>query len=274
MKDGKMEIDIKHCNNITVAKITIETSKLNIKFAPNGTGKSTISKAIQFASTNNKQALAELLPFKCRENNPDKIKPEVIGVEHFDSIMCFNEEYVKKFTFQADELVSNSFDIFIRTEAYQAKERDIQAFTNAVQQQFANDGDLEAFLANFKELSGAFKVTTGGGLAKTSTGAKALSSANKIDHIPLGLESYQPFIQSPNCVSWIDWQAKGHKEFSELSDSCPFCTGDSTGKKEQIAKVGQEYDKNLIKNLVGIIEVINKLGEFFFRFCSREVRRH
>jgi hypothetical protein len=34
-------------------------------------------------------------------------------------------------------------------------------------------------------------VTTGGGLAKTSTGAKALSSANKIDHIPLGLESYQ-----------------------------------------------------------------------------------
>src|SRR5690606_19684688 len=33
--------------------------------------------------------------------------------------------------------------------------------------------------------------------------------------------------------------------------------------KEQIAKVSQEYDKNLIKNLVSIIEVINKLGEFF-----------
>ena len=112
----------------------------------------------------------------------------------------------------------NSFDIFIRTEAYKEKERDIQALTSAVQQQFANNPNLEALLADLKELSGAFKVTANGGLAKTSTGAKALSSANKIDHIPQGLEHYRPFIQSPKSVTWIDWQAKGHKEFSELSE--------------------------------------------------------
>lgn len=258
-----MEIDIRHCNNFTSAKVSIEAGKLNIKFAPNGTGKSTISKAIQFASAKDDQALAELLPFKFRGENPNNIKPEVVGVEQFDSIMCFNEEYVSKFTFQPDELVSNSFDIFIRTEAYKEKERDIQALTNAVQQQFANNPDLETLLANLKELSSAFKVTASGGLAKTSTGAKALSGANKIDHIPKGLEHYQPFIQSPKSVNWIDWQTKGHKEFSELSDSCPFCTSDSAGKKEQIAKVSKEYDKNLIKNLVSIIEIINKLGEFF-----------
>jgi ABC-type hemin transport system ATPase subunit len=88
-----MNIEIKQCNNITVAKVVIEPGKLNIKFAPNGTGKSTISKAIQFASANNQQALAELLPFKFRENNPNKIISEVIGVEHYESVMCFNEEY-------------------------------------------------------------------------------------------------------------------------------------------------------------------------------------
>ena len=258
-----MEIEIKQCNNIEAAKIAIEPAKLNIKFAPNGTGKSTISKAIQFASADNQQALTELLPFKLRDNNPDNIKPEVVGIEDFDSIMCFNEEYVNKFTFQPDELVSNSFDIFIRTEDYKKKELYIQEVTSAVKQQFANNSDLEALLANLKELSGAFKVTASGGLAKTSTGAKALSRANKIDHIPKGLEPYQPFIQSTKSVTWIDWQAKGHKEFSALSDSCPFCTSDSTDRKEQIAKVSQEYDRNLIKNLVGVIDVINKLGEYF-----------
>lgn len=258
-----MEIDIKHCNNITSAKVFIEAGKLNIKFAPNGTGKSTISKAIQFASARDEQALAELLPFKFRDGNPDNIKSEVIGIEHFDSIMCFNEDYVSKYTFKPDELVSNSFDIFIRSDTYKKKEREIQAFTSAVQQQFANNPDLERLLANLKELSAAFKVTATGSLAKSSTGAKALSTANKIDHIPQGLEHYQPFIQSTKSVTWIDWQAKGHKEFSALSDSCPFCTSDSTSKKEQIAKVSQEYDKNLIKNLVGIIDVINKLGDFF-----------
>lgn len=258
-----MDIEIKNCNNITMANVAIVPSKLNIKFAPNGTGKSTISKAIQYAVTGDEKALADLLPFKFRNENLDNTQPGVLGIENIKSVLCFNEEYVNKFTFQPEELVSNSFDIFIRTDSYQEKERDIETFTSLVKQQFANNSELEALISNLNELSRAFKVTASGGLAKTSTGAKALSSSNKIDHIPEGLQPYQPFIQSSNCVNWIDWQAKGHKEFSDLSDSCPFCTSDSTSKKEQIANVSKEYDKNLIKNLVSVIDVINKLGEYF-----------
>ncbi|QBL10451.1 hypothetical protein E0Z06_13390 [Rheinheimera sp. D18] len=64
-----MDIEIKNCNNITMAKVAIVPSKLNIKFAPNGTGKSTISKAIQYAVTGDEKALFELLPFKFRNEN-------------------------------------------------------------------------------------------------------------------------------------------------------------------------------------------------------------
>ena len=41
-----MLLEIKNCNNIDKASIEIETGKLNIKYAINGTGKSTIAKAI------------------------------------------------------------------------------------------------------------------------------------------------------------------------------------------------------------------------------------
>lgn len=258
-----MDIEIKNCNNITMAKVAIAPSKLNIKFAPNGTGKSTISKAIQYSITGDETALSELLPFKFRNENLSNTQPEVLGIESIENVLCFTEDYVNKFTFKPEELVSNSFDIFIRTDAYQEKERDIEVFTSLVKQQFANNSELESLLSNLNELSRAFKITVSGGLAKTSTGAKALSSSNKIDHIPEGLQPYQPFIQSSNCVNWIDWQAKGHKEFSGLTDACPFCTSDVTSKKEQIANVSKEYDKNLIKNLVSVIDVINKLGEYF-----------
>lgn len=37
---------IKNCNNIKEASIVIEEGNLNIKFAINGTGKSTIAKAL------------------------------------------------------------------------------------------------------------------------------------------------------------------------------------------------------------------------------------
>lgn len=258
-----MEIDIKHCNNIDTAKISIGEGKLNIKFAPNGTGKSTIAKAIQVAASGDDNALLELMPFKYRDSNPDNCKPEVGGLESIANIMCFDEEYVKKFNFKPEELVSNSFDIFIRTDAYKAIEEEIKELVQAIQNQFANNSDLEALIANLKELSGAFKVTASGSLSKSSTGMKGLSGGNKLEHIPTGLESYKPFIQSPKCVNWIDWQAKGHKEFSDLSESCPFCTTDSSDKKEQIAKVSEEYDKNIIKNLISIIDVIERLGEYF-----------
>lgn len=46
-----MDIEISHCNNIDKACITLSENKLNIKFAPNGTGKSTISRAIMHSVT-------------------------------------------------------------------------------------------------------------------------------------------------------------------------------------------------------------------------------
>ncbi|MFO3392210.1 AAA family ATPase [Legionella pneumophila serogroup 8] len=258
-----MNVEIQNCNNIDSANITITENRLNIKFAHNGTGKSTIAKALLCCSTGDKAALADLLPFKYRESNPDNIKPKVSSESNITNIMCFNEDYVSQFTFQPEELVSNSFDIFIRTDAYKAIEQEITNIVKTIQQQFTNNPELEALISNFNELSGAFKLTTSGELSKTSTGIKGLSVGNKISHIPEGLEPYQQFIQSGKSVNWIDWQTKGHKEFSELSINCPYCSTDSTSKKEQISRVGQEYDKNVIKNLVGIIDVLDKLGEHF-----------
>ena len=140
-----MDIKINNCNSINTADISIALNKLNIKFAPNGTGKSTISKAILFASMNDEADLASLLPFKLREDNPDNIQPEVIGVEPDFKVLCFNEEYVNKFTFQPDELVNNSFDIFIRTDSYKEKEEEIHEFIQEVRVQFDNSPDQMLF---------------------------------------------------------------------------------------------------------------------------------
>lgn len=257
-----MEVDIQNCNNIDSAKVAIDEGKLNIKFAPNGTGKSSIAKAILY-STNDIDALAELMPFKYRENNPEDKKPNIIGMGGVANVMCFNEEYVSQFAFKQDELISNSFDIFIRSDAYKTTETEINELVLTIQHQFTDNPELENLVSNLKELSGAFKITATGKLSKSSTGMKGLSGGNNIEHIPEGLEQYQPFIQSKKSVTWIDWQAKGDKEFSELSDSCPFCSEEVKQKKDIISRVSKEYDKNLIKNLVGIIDVINKLGEYF-----------
>jgi predicted ATP-binding protein involved in virulence len=90
-----MQIQITNCNNIDSAEIDLAESKLNIKFAPNGTGKSTIAKAIEFAAKKGSSALSSLLPFKYRKANPDNLQPTVTGLEQVNNVMFFNDEYVR-----------------------------------------------------------------------------------------------------------------------------------------------------------------------------------
>ena len=258
---SSIQIEVRNCNNIDSAIISLEMHKLNIKFAPNGTGKSTIARAVQLGLKGDKNLLSELMPFKLRKENPEKKQPEVKGAEALKNIMCFNEEYVSQFVFKPQELLSNSFDILIRTDSYKQREQEIEELVRNTKQLFSGDPELETLIANLKEMGGAFKLTKTG-LDKKSIGMKGLSAGNKIQHVPAGLESYTPFIQCQNSVGWIDWQTKGY-EFAELSDNCPFCTSHAADKKDQIKKVGQEYDKNTIKNLIGIISVVEKLGDYF-----------
>lgn len=256
-----IQIGIKNCNNIDSATISLAEQKLNIKFAPNGTGKSTIAKAVILALKGDQEFLRELIPFKLRKSNPENKTPEVIGTENITNIMCFNEEYVNQFLFKPEELVINSFNILIRNETYKQREQEIEELVRNTKQLFINNPELETLIANLKEMGDAFKLSKSG-LSKLSTGMKGLSAGNKLEHIPVGLESFTPFIQSQNSVGWIDWQTKGY-DFIELSDNCPFCTSHAVDKKDQIKKVGQEYDKNIIKNLIGIISIIEKLGNYF-----------
>jgi ABC-type multidrug transport system ATPase subunit len=201
------------------------------------------------------------MPFKLRKENPENKQPEVRGAEALQNIMCFNEEYVTQFLFKPNELQSNSFDIFIKTDAYKQREQEIEELVSNIKQLFTGNQELETLIAMLKEMGNAFKITKTG-LSKSSTGMKGLSAGNKIKHVPAGLESYTPFIQSQNSVGWIEWQTKGC-DFTDLSDNCPFCTSHAADKKEQIKKVGQEYDKNTIKNLIALIGIIEKLGDYF-----------
>lgn len=58
-----MKVEIRNCNNIDYTQIRIEENKLNIKYALNGTGKSTIANSI-YSRIVEPEKIALLKPFK------------------------------------------------------------------------------------------------------------------------------------------------------------------------------------------------------------------
>lgn len=112
-----MRLRIKKCNNIESGEFDIIEGRLNIKYAINGTGKSTIAKAIDAFVTNDQEKKQSLLPFKYYNNEEEK-SPELIGYDQFTKIAVFNEKYIEEYMYQKNELIKNSFEIFVKSPDY------------------------------------------------------------------------------------------------------------------------------------------------------------
>lgn len=253
-----MNIELRNCNNIEQATIELIEDKLNIKYAINGTGKSTIAKAIELKCT--ASSFQELIPFKYleRKNSPS---PEVIGLDNINTVLIFNESYMSQFTFQQDELVSNSFDIFIKSPDYDKHMERIELLLTEIKKAFEQDENLTTIISDLTSFIDSFGKAASGYSAAGAL-AKGIGNGNKVENIPTDLIGYTDFIKSDKKVPWLGWQFKGY-EFMDISQKCPFCTSEATERKELIKKVKDNYDAKAIEHLNNILDVISKLSIYF-----------
>jgi len=258
-----LDIIIENCNNIDNGTVEISEGVLNIKYAINGTGKTTLSRAI-CASLNDRlhgtSDLATLTPFKAI--NDESITPSVSGDEAISSIKVFDEEYINEFVFQPDELLKGSFDILIRDENYDAVMAEIEVLVSEIKLHFTQDKEIEALINDFTELSDSFGKPTKAGIHAASPLAKGLKDGNKVANIPEGLEVYKDYIQADDNFKWIKWQLDG-KQFIDRSDNCPYCVHDVVDVKDTIKKVSEVYNSKIIQNLNKIIAVFLRLDKYF-----------
>ncbi|OOY34026.1 hypothetical protein BOV88_12090 [Solemya velum gill symbiont] len=269
---SKITINIQNCNSIESAEIQIVKGTLNIKYGPNGLGKSSIAKAI-LASVSDEESLQNLKPFKYRALT-GQFNPSVVGVEDIDSVLVFDDTYVSQFAFQRDEVLKNSFEIFIKTDDFLAAMQEIEALFQGIKEAFHGNEDLDNAISDLKELRDAFGVTKTGALSKSSKGYKAFGSGNKIENIPNHLKPFEKFIKCDQPATWIAWQTKGNS-FLELSDNCPYCSSsfEGTDKKDIAQAVAKEYDSKSVEHLSLLQTIIERLGKYFDDACRDSLEK-
>jgi len=258
-----MNITIKNCNNIDHGDIVIMEKKLNIKYAINGTGKSSIAKAILYKSEDTKNStskLQDLRPYKFKNN--ETVIPEVSGVDALKNVRVFSEEYISEYIFQQDELIKGSFDIFIKNESYENGLIEIESLVQEIKTILVNDKEVETLKNDFSEIINAFGREAKKGLHGSSLLAKAFKEGNKVENIPLGLEMFTDYIRAPENYKWVKWQLDG-MSFIDITENCPYCVTSIKDKKDTIKKVSQSYDAKVIENMNKIILVFQRLGDYF-----------
>ncbi len=134
-------VKIKNCNNIIESNILIQENYLNLKYAMNGTGKSTISKALKIY---------------CEDKNFDDLKPftqigmpEVSVNKEIGKILTFDENFINNVVFKENEVIKDSFDIFIKTSDYDTRRATLNERLKFLKIDVGSDPNTINLLNNF-----------------------------------------------------------------------------------------------------------------------------
>ncbi len=256
-----MEVRIKNCNNLDEGLINISESKLNIKYAMNGIGKSTIARALELHIKGG-DSLNELMPFKLIESNKNNEKPSVDGFDSIKSVAIFNDSYINQYAFKQDEILTNSFEIFVKTPDYDARIDKIERLITEIKETFKESQEIDNIIGDLSILSDSFGKSKSG-YSEAGALAKGIGKGNKIANVPKGLESFSAYLKSSVNVKWLRWQMEGNNNFSNIADNCPYCTSPTEDKKEIISQISKEYDPKSIEHLNKIVGVLENLNKYF-----------
>ena len=255
-----MRLKISNCNNIDNGEFDIVEGRLNIKYAINGTGKSTISKTIEAFVTNDQEKKHLLLPFKYYTNGEEN-SPKLEGYDQFTKVAIFNEKYIEDYVYQSDELIKNSFEIFVKSPDYDKHLNEIEKLLEGINITFQNHPELEELIKKFQLFIDGFGKAKSGYSAAGAIG-KGIAKGNKITNIPVGLEVYEPYLKNTENVKWIKWQLEG-RQYLDMAEQCPYCTGSIEKTKDIILKVGEEYDARAVEQLTKMLDVFKDLMPYF-----------
>lgn len=265
-----MDIILENCNNITQGRAIIVEGALNIKYAINGTGKSTISKAITAVVNQDDKALDLLVPYQFA-NDPTH-RPKVMGVDNIHKVMTFDEAYIDQYMYQTDDLLKDSFEILVRTPDYDRHMAEIGQLLSEINESFQRNPELDSLIQAFSSfIDGCGRSQT----SITASGSiyKAFGKGNRINNIPAGLEAFSPYLsntQEASNVKWLKWQVDG-KKFLEIADQCPYCSGSIEHAKAKILQITEEYDSKAIEHLDKMLVLFGQLSPYFSEATREQI---
>ena len=243
-----MKLTFENLGAITKGELKLEKGRLNVKYGSNGTGKSTISKALDLYIKN--ESIESLKTFGQEKT------PKFSIDEKVDNILVFNQEYVDNHLFK-DDIAHNSFEIMINTKEYKISRQRIDTMFEALVRN-ANNEDIKQIIIELESLMKEVPVTkrqtkTKGvqyRISKTSMFMKAKKVGNLDEKLDEQALKYKDILKGEQNYEWIKWFKAG-QDFIKENQKCPFCLNDLPNDFDETSQS--------IENTVNVTELKDNL---------------
>ena len=254
---------IKNCNNIKEALITIEQGNLNIKFAINGTGKSTIAKAL----LNKEKDLSLLKPFGKEEIPYVECNPKFNNVELFDS------DFVNNVVFNGSNVIENSFEVFIKSDKYDEQRKNINDLLHELKQKIIGSEDLNKLNEQLIKLSSKINYKKEKNTIDSRGMYSSIKSEKNIFNIPKELNKYALFLSDKEKnILWSDWKNKG--KTYDYGEICPYWAEKfKQGHKKENEAFNSYYTKANVSNLTEFSNIIDNTKVYLNTENSQKIEK-
>lgn len=210
-----MKILLENVGSIKNGEVEIVAGCLNIKYAANGTGKSSIAGFLKASIEEQEDIKKRFVPFGTTETPQLSFEGGAIK-----TCLVFDEDYIERFLFLDDDritdalrLVKMSPDLTKAIDRYDAALADLKASTQ--------DLRLREFVDRAEKVHSLFSTTEKGELRKGSKLVKATANGcNVLRATDQNLQSLAKQIESAEAADWRKWWVDGAKY---KTDKCPFC---------------------------------------------------
>lgn len=262
MLEGKHDmsytIKISSCNNIASGEIDICSDKLNILFGCNGTGKSTIARAIYLASLG--KPLTELAPYgSVNEDSP----PIIEGVDT-EGVAIFDDNYVNQYVYQPNSLIKDAFEVLIRSKEYDEAKKNIDDALLKIKTTITGREEFVVLQQQIGVLISNIEFSDSTNkLAKRKGGIKGvLSGKGAYFNPPVELRELSPFFEEGTVSKWATWRLQGFTEFG-AKGRCPYCSTGDSKQTETINKVfAESFDKASVEYASAISKALDALTPY------------
>jgi len=251
-----LTIKIRNCNNITNGEIAICANKLNILFGRNGTGKSTIARAIYL--TFQGKPLIELAPYGI---NSEEILSQIEGIPA-GNIAVFDDEYVRQYVYQPDTLIKDTFEVLIRSKEYDEAKKNIDDALSKIKTTITGRQEIINLQNQIGLLIDTIKFTSSNKIAKRGGAKGVLEGKGAYFKPPEELSDLKPFFEEDTVSKWAAWRLQGYEQFGKKG-RCPYCSTGDTEKTEIINKVfADSFDKASVETAAAIIKALEALNPY------------
>ncbi|MCQ2772564.1 MAG: hypothetical protein MJ238_04750 [Bacilli bacterium] len=216
-----MEFTLTNVANIRTGTFKIEEGKLNIFYALNGTGKTSLTSAIQLSLATDLKEIKEIKSHLTPYDGSGE--PDIHCDKTLSNVLIFNEEYINRNLFsKGGDALRNTFEIVVNTPDYERRVNNIERMLERVTNVVSCNDFISMFHKDIDDIDGQFMMAKTGQFNSRTSGFAQLNKGLVTKRVPETNALRNFVVDSLKAGDWKKWFDKG-SEYVDDSNRCPYC---------------------------------------------------